>query len=345
MEAEHLQTVNPGERDEGLAGGPLHHVELLRVIDRTVHESPRKRRREIEFHVYNPTATNLGLTLLPLEEFAEDLRVLDEDGTRLSLLPNRTLEDMVATLPEQAREQIYSSFEHVNYQVGVLFPPERPLQSESTRVVTFKMEAPDIVQMADARSPSLWRGWKDGGWMTTFFSIPTFEEETSRYPGEEHDHFLVVRGLEDYAIKSETKLSGPDPSREIHPPDDGGRVTSTRLPEADNGEYAWGRSYQLRPIRSTTAGILAAFWTVAAAIALPSTGFLAWALKSVATYGIASSGVRFVSNLGQATSAGIVGTVVGLLVSLKAGWTERYKTLLLSVLIVHLLLWVGWVSV
>lgn len=332
-------------RAGAVAPRPINQAELLRVIDRTIHESPRKRRREIEFHLYNPTDVDLEVALLPLEEFAEDLRVLDDDGSRLAILPNRTLVEVIEALPEAERERIEKSFEHVNYRVAVLFPKRRPLQSESTRVVTFRMEAPDVVEMAAPGSVLGCHGWRDGRWLPKFFSIPTFEEETTRYPGEDHDHFLIVRGLEDYEIASQANRAGAQPTREIYPPDDGGRVTSTRLPEADNGEYTWRRSYQLRPIRTTTAGILVWFWLAAAVLVLPSGLVLGWAYDQASTFALLPPAVQTVSSLGQATSAGIVGTIVGLLVALKAGWTERYKTLLLITLVLHVLLWIGWFSI
>lgn len=71
-----------------------HHkdIQLVRVIDRTVHVSPVDREKEMDYVISNPTNEEFNFVFLPLREFKRNLRLFDEDGTQLNFYENRRVE-------------------------------------------------------------------------------------------------------------------------------------------------------------------------------------------------------------------------------------------------------------
>lgn len=62
---------------------------MVRIIDRITHVSGRHAEREFEFHVRNASSRTFALLYLPLTKRVQNLRVYDEDGTRLNIAPTR----------------------------------------------------------------------------------------------------------------------------------------------------------------------------------------------------------------------------------------------------------------
>lgn len=70
-------------------------VELVRVIDRTIHVSPTDRTKAVDFTVRNPTDESFNFLFVPLRQSERNLEVHDEDGMRLNVYPNASVEDML----------------------------------------------------------------------------------------------------------------------------------------------------------------------------------------------------------------------------------------------------------
>lgn len=85
--------VNSAAAVEPESGRP--DVELVRVIDRTIHVSEVDRRKETDHTVRNNSDEEVNYVFLPLREFKLNLEVHDEDGRQLNFFPNAEVAEMV----------------------------------------------------------------------------------------------------------------------------------------------------------------------------------------------------------------------------------------------------------
>lgn len=320
---------------EGHDGGQAPtHIELVRVIDRTVHVSPTDRKKEVDFTVRNPTDEEFNYLFLPLRQFVRNLKVHDEDGVQLNVYPNSYVENLLDNVKERNKEgyrRMQHRFKHADYKLFIQLPPERPIKPGELRTIQLTFEQSDPVEFYSIREPSLVTGWIKQ-WEKKFFKIPSFLADVERFPGHPHDVFIIVVGTPGYATTGSSEREGGEPEKEIYEDglDDDTRVLSVRLPPAEKRRYNWDLQYDLLPNNRGLMMALASYWAVAVVLGLASSFF--------PILGITDGLIGY----GKTLSAGLITTTIGLIFALDADWTDRYKLLSLLPLLLHGVAWVLW---
>lgn len=310
------------------------HIELVRVVDRTIHVSPTDRKKEVDFTVRNPTDEEFNFLFLPLREFVRNLKVHDEDGLRLNVYPNAYVEDMLERVRERDEDgyrRMQHRFKHADYKLFIQLPPERPLNPGELRTIQLTFEQSDPVEFYSIRDPSLFRGWI-GQWKKKFFKIPSFLADVERFPGHPHDVFIVVVGTAGYATTGSSEREGGEPEKEIYENglDDDTRVLSVRLPPAEGRRYTWDLQYDLIPNNRNLMLGLAIYWVIAVVLGVIS--------PLLSVFGPTDGLVGY----GKTVSAGLITATIGLIFALDADWADRYKILSVLPLLLHGVAWVLW---
>lgn len=323
--------------EEGKQEGTSAQVELVRVMDRTIHVSSLDRKKEVDYTVRNNSDEELNYLFLPLRRFEVNLQVYNEEGTLLNYYPNNEVEEILEQAKkgnEAGYQPLEKRFEHAGYRLYIQLPPERPLAPGELRTIQLTFEQSDPVEFYSIRDPSIFKGWISE-WKRKFFKIPTFIANVERFPGAPHDEFIVVIGAPGYAASGEAGVMGSQPTREIYKNnfDDGSRVLSVRLPEADEGRYTLDLQYDLIPNNHSLMLGLTVYWVIAVALGLGS--FLLAALATFNhTFGL--------SDIGTTVSAGLITSTIGLIFALNVDWTDRYRLLSVLPLLLHGMAWVLW---
>lgn len=326
-----------GEQTAERDGELPSHLELVRVIDRTIHVSPTDRKKEVDFTVRNPTDKEFNYLFLPLRQFERNLKVHDESGIQLNVYPNAYVQELLDEIEEhdeKGYEHIQQQFKHADYKLFIQLPPERPLEPGELRTVQLTFEQSDPVEFYGIRDPSPLTGWFER-WEQKFFEIPSFIADVERFPGHPHDVFVVVVGTPGYMARGSSEREGGDPAKEIYRNglDDETRVMSVRLPPPARRRYTWDLQYDLVPNNGTLMMALAAYWVIAVILGLVS--------SSLPILGILDG----FSSYAMTLSAGLVTATIGLIFALDADWTDRYKLLNVVPLLLHGMAWVLWTLV
>lgn len=315
-------------------GNPPSPIELVRVIDRTIHVSPTDRRKEVDFTIQNPTDEEFNYVFLPLRQFERNLKVHDENGMQLNVYPNAYVEELLEGAKErdeEGYERLQDRFKHAEYTPFIQLPPERPLGPGELRTIQLTFEQSDPVEFYDIRAPSFLTGWIRH-WDRKFFQIPSFLADVERFSEHDHDVFVVVVGTPGYRATGSSERQGEEPAEEIYENGlyDDTRVFSVRLPPADEGRYTWDLQYNLVPNSRTLMVALAGYWGIAVVLGVMSSILpILGLLDGVASYGMT-------------LSAGVVTVTIGLIFALDADWTERYRLLSIVPLLLHAIAWVIW---
>jgi hypothetical protein len=310
------------------------HIELIRIIDRTIHVSPIDRKKEVDFTVRNNSEQDFNFLFLPLREFARDLQVRDEDEQRLNIYPNSEVKEMIEERKDEDKEGyklLQMQFKHAEYMPYIQLPPDKPLGPGELRTITMTYEEKDSVEFYSIFDPKLYRGWL-GQWKRKFFRIPSFIADVQRYSGHTHDVFIVIVGTPGYASIGETEREGADPAKEIYENgvDDDTRVLSVRLPPARNGSYTWDMRYSLIPNNTSLMTVLVGYWW---------TSVLVGVVSAIIAY---CQIFPHLASLGNTLSAGIITATIGLIFALDEDWTNRYRYLSVIPLLIHGASWVLW---
>lgn len=145
-----------GEQTMETDGNPPSPIELVRVIDRTIHVSPTDRRKEVDFTIQNPTDEEFNYVFLPLRQFERNLKVHDENGMQLNVYPNAYVEELLEGAKErdeEGYERLQDRFKHAEYTPFIQLPPERPLGPGELRTIQLTFEQSDPVEFYDIRAP------------------------------------------------------------------------------------------------------------------------------------------------------------------------------------------------
>lgn len=309
-------------------------INLIRVINRTIHISPVDREKEVDYIVENPTDEEFEFLYLPLREFQRNLKVCDEDDRILNIYPNQHVKNVIENLKENDEEgyqRIQHQFKQAEYKLLIQLPPERPLKPGTMRTIRLSYEESDPVKFYSVTDPTVTTGWINQ-WEKKLFKIPAFIANQERFPGHPHDEFIVVVGTPDYAVTGRSIFEGPEPSKEIYENglNDETRVISVRSPGADNGRYTLNVEYDLIPNSRNLMRGLALYWVLAVFVGIISTAFPIFNLPTWAPL------------VGQAVSAGFITSTIGLIFALDEGWTERYRIMSAIPLLLHGMAWVHW---
>lgn len=312
----------------------ISHIELVRVIDRTIHVSPVDRKKEVDFVVLNNSDEEFNYLYLPLREFERNLQVQDENGDLLNVYPNSKVKQWLASLKEEDKEgyeRMEHRFKHADYKLYIQLPPDKPLEPGKLRTIRLTFEESDPVEFYSLTDPSILFGWLSQ-WEKKLFKIPSFVADIERFPGHPHDDFIVVIGTPGYAAIGASDLEGGVPEEDLYENglDDDTRVFSVRLPPAEGRRYAGDIQYDLVPNNRTLMQGLAVYWIVAILSGVASIALLACELAN------GNTGVW------QTISAGFVTVTIGLIFALEEDWTDRYKLLSLVPLLVHGTAWLLW---
>lgn len=312
-------------------------VELVRVIDRTIHISSADRKKEVDYTVRNNSSDELNYIFLPLRQFEVNLRAYDEEGTQLNYYPNDEVERFLENAKEENKagyQSLERRFKHAEYRLFIQLPPERPLAPGELRTIQLTFEESDPVEFYNISDPSIHTGWKSK-WKQKFFKIPSFVADVERFPGAEHDEFIIVIGASGYGARGEAKIGGTRPTREIYENnfEDENRVLSARLPEADNGHYTLNLQYDLVPNNHSLMLGLAIYW-----IGVVILGLVSFILSVLASFGP----MLGLSDIGTTVSAGLITATIGLIFALNVDWTDRYRLLSVFPLLLHGMAWVLW---
>lgn len=313
---------------------PQKDIQLVRVIDRTIHVSELDRQKEVDYVIRNPTDDEFNFVFLPLRQFERNLEVFDEDDSKLNVYPNRIVEDWLDNYKKIDHEgwlQVQQRFKHTDYKMLIQLPRERPLGPGEFRTITLRFEQSDSVEFHKITEPSLFRGWITR-WYRKFFRIPSFIADVERFPGHPHDVFLTVIGPPGYGVKGESEHQGGEPRSELYENglDDDTRVVSIRLPPPDSSRYSWDMRYELIPNNTGMMISLSIYLIVAVIMGIFSI-FLA--LRGT-TFGY--------EGLIQAVSGGLVTATLGLIFAINPEWTNRYKILSILPLLLHGGAWALW---
>lgn len=309
-------------------------LELIRVIDRTIHVSPLDRERETDYVISNPTDEEFNFIFLPLREFKRNLQLYDEDGTKLNYYPNRRVDRMI----ERAKRfdpsgwgEFQEKFKEYRYKTLVQLPRQQPLRPGDYRTIRATFDQSETVTFHKIWEPSIFRGWYSD-WKKKFFRIASFRANVEQFPTNTHDEFIIIKGPPGYGSKGVTSKDGGDPSRDLYENglDDDTRVLSARLPPAESRRYVWDLSYDLIPNHGGLMKILVLYLFLSILAGIGSISV--WAFS-----GIADS-----SGLIQATSASFITATLGLIFALNAEWSNRYKILSIIPLLLHGAAWVVW---
>ena len=309
-------------------------IKLIRTIDRTIHVSSIDRKKEVDYVVENTSDKEYNYLFLPLEEFERNLKVYDEDGTLLNIFPNSKVKRWLEEIrkdDESKYEQIQHRFKHADYKLYIQLPPDKPLKSGDLRTIRLTFEESDPVKFYGFRTKPYILGLITN-WKRKYFKIPSFVAEVERFPGHEHDEFIVVVGPPGYSAIGESNLNGDVPSDKVHTNglEDDARVFSIRLPPAEDHRYDGNIFYDLVPHNTRLMLGLYLYWKIVIIIGLVTIG-----LALFNTYSMDPE-------IGQTVSAGFVTATVGLIFALKSDWADRYRILCIIPLLVHGISWILW---
>lgn len=321
-------------------------IELVRVIDRTIHVSPVDRKKETDFDIRNVSGEEVNYVFLPLREFKPNLQVYDEDDRILNYYPDsevRDLVDRVKDEDEEAYKAMQHRFKHTDYKLFIQLPPDSPISPGELRRITLRFEQTETVEFFKLTDPKWYLGWYSD-WRKKFFRIPSFLANSKRYPGHPHDEFLVIVGVPGYATTGEVDHNASETKGDFHKNglDNETRVLQTRLPAARDQPYEWDLQYELIPNKESLMLSLACFWWVAVILGVGSS-----AIPVLDILDLNSSLLQFTKDQGIGTlakplSGAIVTGIIGLIFALDMEWAERYRILSVVPLLMHSLAWVLW---
>lgn len=318
-------------------------LEIIRAKDRTVHLSPTNRKKQEDYVIQNTTGEDQPFVFLPLPDFKRDLTVTDEEGTILSVYPNRIvteslgeLEGEIDSSPTQATK-LASREENT---ILVQFHDEKPLKTGSLRTIRLDYEQSDQVRFRGFRNIT-------NGLKYAFFDIPYFAADVKRSPEESHDVFIIIVGTPGYKIEGESNRTGEDVKQTTgHKIYENGiydntRNLSIRLPAPSDGDYNYRVEYELVPSNGSLLIALEAYWIVAA---IAGTFSLYFGLYGVPQMVSLPAWLQDFNGLQTAFSAGIVSGTLGLIFSLQETWSDRYRILCTIIIVMHTLAWVIWTN-
>lgn len=316
-------------------------IELVRVIDRTIHVSPTDRKKEVDYHVRNQSDKELNFIFLHLRRFARNLQIYDEDGIQLSYYPN----DEVKTMVKKAKKDnpkrhaaIKEQFDRWKYMVYIQLPPERPLGPGEMRVIRLTFEEPTVVEFDGVSDPSLLSGWCSQ-WEKKFFDIPSFFADVKRYCDDPHDVFVNVIGPSGYTTEGTTEYENGKPEKVYENGLSGdARSLSIRLPPSD---YTCGLQYELTPRSRTFMLSLAVYWVIATILGTISFLFLASIPLINHLPGLFPLS-ELIINIGTTTAVGFLTVTTGLIFALNTDWADRYKVMSIVPLLLHSMSWIMW---
>jgi hypothetical protein len=310
-----------GSADSGPldSDGDQEYVDLVRVIDRTIHRSPTVREKEREYHVRNGAEENFNYILLPLREFKPNLQIFDENGDRLNYYPNREVKDILADLAdadEDAFEEFQHRFKHADYKVYIQLPPDRPLRPGELRTIRLTYEQTETVEFHDlTERPIFTTQWKH--WRRKVFDIPSFAGDAERFPGHGYDIFIKIMGPDGYSAVGESNREGGEPAKEIYENymDHGTRVLSIRLPPAESKRYSFDLLYDLVPNNQRLMQDLALYFLTSLV-----TGAVLVAFAAMDAF-------TGLNDYWMILSAAFMSGTVGLVFTLDSDWSNRYRLL------------------
>lgn len=310
------------------------HIELIRIMNRHIHISPIDRKREIDYTVENTSDKIFNFLYLPLKQFVRNLQIIDEDGSRLNYYPNHVVKDILDEIKKKDKagyQRFQHRFKHADYKLLIQLPLDRPLGPGELRTVRLSFEADEQVKFGGISEPSWLRGWW-GDWERKLFNIPYFAYLGERFPGHEHDEFMVVVGAPGYAATGNRELKGGKPAEQAYKNglDDNTRVFQTRIPPADDKRYTMNIRYELIPNHLGLMHSLAVYWVLAVITGVVSTGL------SLSGYG---SGM---TQIGQAVSIAFLTVTIGVIFALDMEWADRYQIMSVVPLLLHGIAWVSW---
>lgn len=322
-------------------------IRLIRVIDRTIHISSTDRQREVDYTIQNDTDdSTFNFVLLPLRKFERNLKVYDEDGTRLNYYPNSFVKESLGNgrSNSELADNVEAILDNFQYQIYIQLQPDKTLDPGELRTIQLTFEQSEPVDYYRIWEPSLFSGWLSV-WERKFFRIPSFIADVKRFPEMSNDLFIVVVGAPGYSATGDGEVSGTEPSGTIYENglDDNTRVVSTRLPAPDNDEYDYKMSYRLIPANDSMMWSLAFFWGAATILGIGSVG--AYVLDNISSVPEAVSlgiSTATASDIGQLLSGGIITVILGLVFALNADWTDRYRILSIVPLLIHSIAWLLW---
>ena len=169
------------------------------------------------------------------------MTVTDEEGTTLSVYPNRIVSESLGELEEESDSSPTQATELSNSKESAIliqFQEEQPLKTGFLRTIRLDYEQSDQVRFRGFRK--VLDGVRYG-----FFDIPYFAADVKRSPGENHDIFIIVVGTPGYKIEGESSRTGEDvedtTGHEIceNGIDDNTRNLSIRLPAPKEDEYSY----------------------------------------------------------------------------------------------------------
>ena len=333
-----------GPQSTGESAPPHEFLELVRVVDRTTHDSTTDRNREKEFVVRNNTSKPKDLLFLPLVDFRIDLEVHDEDGTKLNFFPNDEVEEFVDELKKrdpEAHASIKEKFDDREYMLLVQLPQDNPIRPGEFRSIKLNFRQSKPVQYHRISDRPVLTGWVTH-WKRKLFTIPSFVATAEKSASDSHAEFFVVEGPEEYATVADKS--------EKHQDKDGfyengygkdTRVLSTHLPPAGDSDYTWELTYELVSDRRGLMNLLALFWWVGIITAVTLlTGQLLHLLGHVSLEAVLFD--TQYETIGETFSTGIISGFIGVIYGLRAEWTERYRILCLVPLLAHITSWTIW---
>jgi hypothetical protein len=315
MSDEEGESTSNAEQKQGAKEQDISHIELIRVIDRTIHVSSIDRKKEVDFVVLNNSDEKFNYLYLPLREFERNLQVQDEDGKGLNIYPNSKVKKWLDSLKEEDKEgyeRMEHRFKHADYKLYIQLPPDKPLEPNKLRTIRLTFEESDPVEFYSIMDPSIFTGWIDQ-WEKKFFKVPSFVADVERFPGHPHDDFVVVVSTSGYAATGASELEGGVPEEEVYENglNDDTRVFSVRLPPAEERRYTGDIQYDLIPNNRTLMFGLAIYWVLAVVSGTISVLFPTFDL------------VNGYAGIGQTISAGFITVTIGLIFALEEDWANR----------------------
>lgn len=340
MCAENTKPKKSRDSDES---GDDERLEIVRAKDRTVHLSPTNRKKQEDYVIQNTTGEDQPFIYLPLPNFKRDLTVTDEEGTILSVYPNRIVSESLGELKEESNSStIHATKLSDSGENAILiqFQEGKPLRTGFLRTIRLDYEQSDQVRFRGFRN--ICDGLKYG-----FFDIPYFAADVKRSPDESHDVFIIVVGTPGYKVEGESNRTGEDvedvTGHEIYENgiDDNTRNLSIRLPAPKEDDYSYRVEYELVPSNGSLLIALELYWIVTAIAGVLS---LYFALQGVPQMISLPTWSQDFSGLQTAFSAGIISGTLGLIFSLQEKWADRYRILCVFIIVVNTLAWVVWTN-
>lgn len=327
------RAINNAERQTRTESSP-NDIELVRVIDRTIHVSPIDRQKEVDYVISNPTDQEFNFVFLPLRQFERDLEAFDEDDRKLNIYPNRVVNgwlDKIKAIDHKSWAELQHQFKHTKYKLLIQLPRDRPIKPGDYRTITLTFEQSDAVEFHGITEPSVITGWW-GKWYRKFFRIPTFVANVERFPGHPQDVFINIIGPPGYRVNGTTERTEAELARDLYENGfgDDTRVATARIPPPKDERYIWDLDYELVPNNVGLMKMLAVYLIV--------TLFAGGVSVVMAFEGIEIGP----NNLIQSISGGFITASLGLIFALDYEWASRYRVLSVIPLLIHGIAWALW---